>query len=392
MRILFYGNQGNQPFRIARWLRQKGLDVKLYLPKNLPHSRSLPEWENPELRNNYPNWIKTYHHSWFNDFFPPRCIRKEAKKYDILFTTGVHHIVSALKIDLPIVFNPRGGDITQLPFFSDLRSELMSFFYRRRISLVSLILTVQEDCIWAARLLGISDKVKFFPVLVDSDQIRLDIDNELLEELEKKYEKYDYVFLNLSRKNLNPSKPDYKGNEKFLKAFKKLTNKNDNVSIKLILGMHGTNVSDFEDTVAALDLDRYCDYVEHLPLPKLHAYLSLSNGIVFDQFGYILKSFGGIGQETLSLGNVLVCSTDTSDNLFKKNYGDNCPLLYAFTVDEIFNQMEKIINLDKTKLDDIRKRSEEWAYKYLHWENRIEELIDILKEVKEDNNRNGKQL
>ncbi|MFX0203895.1 MAG: glycosyltransferase [Candidatus Hodarchaeota archaeon] len=210
------------------------------------------------------------------------------------------------------------------------------------------------------------------------------IDDEFHRNIEKSYENYDFVFFNPSRKNLDPNRPDYKGNEKFLKAFKLFLNKYPNVKVRLVLGMHGKHVNQFLNLVHQLELIKYCDFIEHLPLPKLHAYMSLKNTIVFDQFrqsSWESGHLGGIQREALSLGSVLVTAKNVGSENFLSIYGKNCPLFPALSVEDIAKAMEEVVNCSKNELRIIQEHAKGWAYKYLHWENRIDHLIDILEAV-----------
>ncbi len=381
MKILFIGNQGNTGFRFTFWLRQKGIDASLLIPKQLKNKRSLPENDMPSIKDNYPEWIIQYKEKIFPYLYPSSSLRRLSRNYDLILTTG-DYILPVLLLKKPIGFFPVGSDLTQFPFQSNpLINEIYSYLYRRRINNVSRIFTVQSDCIWSARILGQGNKIDLFPFLVDTKNIKNNINYGLLEKLKMKYGKYDLVFFNPTRKNMDKGKVDYKGSEKILNAFKKFQEKTKK-NVKMIAGLHGEHAEMFEKMVDSCNLKEYVDYTGHLSLPELHAYMSMDNVVTFDQFTINLNTLGGIQREALALGSIIISSTDVHTKEFKESYGDGCPLLTAFSEEQILMQMEKLAGMTKDKLNRMSYNAVEWADKYIHWESRIDELIVKLEELK----------
>jgi glycosyltransferase involved in cell wall biosynthesis len=388
MKILFYGNQDNTGYRLARWLRHKGHRTQLVLRAQAVDARSRLEWEDQALEGNYPRWAETFVYRKWHRLWPPRQVAEKVAQHDVLLTSGFH-IVPALTLDMPVVFKPVGYDLTQMPFKSDrLRDELLSFVYRRRIRRVARILTSHRDCMCAARLLGCAERTREFPMPVDVQEIRREIDQPLLQKITETYAHFDLVFLNLSRKNLDADAVDYKGTDKLLRAFAQILPGSE-MKIRIVLGAHGNHVSECKRLVNRLDLNRYVDYVEHLPVQRLHAYLSLKNGIVFDQFGRIAINLGGMARESLALGNIVLGHTNPASPAFKRMYGYGCPILYAHTEEEIADQIRRILAMNRSERDRVRRRSARWAEESLHWEQRVEDLIAILREVCREDRTNG---
>jgi len=369
--------------------------------------KALPEWDNPSLAGNYPSWVYEFYQrekgsqkllhkiskSKFlpifiiekinkRDFFPPEEIKKISRNYDLVFTSG-KNIISALNFDIPVVFRSLGSDMARLPFScGNLYQEALSYTLRKRIKKISCIIAQQEDTIWSARFLGVLDKLRFFPIPVDIDDINANTDKDLLRKLNEKYSSYDHVFFLPARKVINPNHSAYKGAEKFLKAFKKLKHKHKNIDIKVVSIMRGSGDGNFRRLIKSMQLEKYFDHIEGiLPTYKLSAYMKIRNCVVFDDFGFTNKThLTGISREALSVGAVVVDIVDTEYSHFKRLYRKNCPLLHADDEEAIFKQMERIVSMDSNELENIRKRSISWAYKHLHWEKRIDELIDILEE------------
>src|SRR6056297_2121730 len=405
MRVLFYGNNGNIGFRITQWLREKGIDAQLFISQDEVSSRNLPEWEDPALKNNYPDWIHVYKsprfsptlllHSSFYEFLkglfffrkmhrlknykPAKSVLKQIDKHDIVITTGTN-VVEVLYSSKPIIYIPIGRDITQVPFSADsFRDELFSYLYRHRIKRISSIISCQKDIVWAARLLQVGNRVKKIPGLfVDVYKNEKNINKEYLQEINKKYKGYDFVFLNTTRKNLDPSKVNYKGNDKLLRAYKMFIATNQSKKVVMLSGIHGHNVEKFKEMVEELNLEQHIEYLDHLSLPFLHAYFSLPNAIVFDQFTYNKDNLNGTQRESLALGRITVSSTNPSTETFQKAYGKDCPVFYAYSEEEIYQAMKQVASFSNDYLKQKEKEIKKWTYMNLHWENRIHELINLM--------------
>jgi glycosyltransferase involved in cell wall biosynthesis len=381
MRILFFGNQGNTGYRFGRWLREAGYEVKLLIPDNLKYERSYPEWEDPALKDQYPEWIQIYRENRYPYLFLNAFVRKTARDYDLVMVTGFH-ILPLLKLDKPLVFLPVGADLSQMPFWTGRWvEELEAWLYRRRIGKLSLILTEQEDCIWAARLLGVGDKVRRFPFLIDLNQINHSVNNELALQLSEKYQAYDRIFFNPSRKNLDPARRDYKGAEKLLRAFKRYIEDYQSSRVLMISGLHGLHKEEYRNMVTEMKLDSHIEYTGQLALPDLYAYYSLDNVVVFDQFTENLNTLGGIQREAMAMGCPVVSSTDVYTRQFIAGYGPGCPLIPAFDEEEILNAMKKLTRLEQEEMDQYRESVKNWALRYLHYENRMSRFTGLLEEA-----------
>ncbi|GEM_PF-1597746 len=351
MKILFVGNQGNTGYRIVKWLNQAGVDATLLFPYNFNHSRSFPEWEDPQLKGRYPSWILTYRETrWPYLFLNPK-IKKMARQYDLILTTGFL-VLPVLRVNKPVVFLPAGRDLSQMPFWSGkLVARLHGLLYSRRIHKVRAILSEQEDCVWSARLLGVGDRVYRFPFLTDMDGIEQGINEDLRQQLLEKYRDYECIFFNPTRKNMDPGRMDYKGVDKLLMAYRRFMDLHPDKPVVMVSGLHGLHPEAFREKVRQLGLESYMEYTGHLTLPDLHAWLSLEKVVVFDQFSYNLNALGGLQREAMALGRLVVSSTDIRSREFVKAYGAGCPLIPAFDQGEIVAAMEKVAyngSLEKT--------------------------------------------
>ena len=86
-RILFFGNTGNIGFRFSTWLRKKGYEVNLFYQKTSSMSEN-SKWENPLLKDCYPDWIRFSKKSRFPFFMPSLALKKGSNSFDVILTTG----------------------------------------------------------------------------------------------------------------------------------------------------------------------------------------------------------------------------------------------------------------------------------------------------------------
>jgi len=384
MRVLVYGNQGNLGYRLVRWLRQRDVEAVLYLDAKGQHQRSRPEWEDPELRNGYPDYIRTYRRrpGILGKLYPPRCVARAAKNVDAVISSG-YYVIGALTLPKPVIFIPVGGDLTQIPFRAKKPQDIpVVCAYWKRIRNVARILTAQEDCVWAARLIGVGERVVPFPIPVDVGHIQRTLNASLLEEISQRYSGYSRVFFCPARKNLDPSRPAYKGQEKLLEGLDGALRRHPHANVRIVMGLHGHHARSFRSALEKTSLPSVCDFVGHLPLPDLHAYMQMSNVVVFDQFGSCAsRSLGGIARESLSLGAPVICGTETACREFEESYGAGCPLIPAFSVDDIAATAARFLGNGACEDDHLPRASIQWARQHLDWRNRIDEVIRELRSV-----------
>jgi len=381
MRILFVGNQGNTGYRFVKWLISEGVDARLIFPAHNGHERSMPEWENPALKGSYPEWMMTYRESRYPYLIPHRRLKKEARHYDLILTTGFH-ILPVLSLKKPVVLLPVGRELSQMPFWSHrLVYELHSYLYRKRAGRIRLILTDQEDCLWAGRLLGLADRVVRYPFLIDTEAIENNVNEALKAELQQHYGHYDAVFFHPTRKNMDAGRVDYKGGEKLLRAYRQFLDQQGAANVLMVSGLHGLDSERFRSLATDLGLEDHIRWTGHLSLPDLHAWFSLNNVVVFDQFGHNLNALSGIQREAMAFGRPVVSSTDTGTREFQHAYGAHCPLVRAFDEQEIHTAMTRYASPSGWATKHDASASRRWIRQYVDYRSRIDELVQLLKGI-----------
>ncbi len=382
MKVLFFGNQDNLGYTYVTWLRSRGVDASLAFYRYNTADRSKISWVDEDFDEDKATWIIKYNRVPILRFFRhKRAKRKLIEECDLIISSG-EEILEVLQYNKPIVFIPTGIDLSSYPFrCSSLKDEVLSYLYRKRISKVNKILIAQSDCIWAARLIGVGTKVIRWPLLVDANNTKNNLDRGYANKLKEKYQTYDFVLLSSTRKNLNPNSHNYKATEKVLPAFRKFIDDNPEKNIRIVFGMHGHDVEQFQELVYKYDLDSYSDYIDHLPAPKLHAFFTLDNLFVFDQFTENeYDSLNGTLREALSVGAIVFTSTNVKSKNFEAVYGKGCEAVVAVSENEIYEGLSHLSSLSKDEIVSIRSNNERWLYNSIHWEKRIDEFINILKD------------
>ena len=410
MKVLFYGNHLKH-YYLAKWLRSWGHECDLYLlDRNNPSS--LPEWSDPSVSGNYPEWVHERYRgrsiiarlsrrlgnfgwlpmAWVprlnpRDFAPPRDVKQAARGYDLAFTSGRGNIIPALGLDVPVVFRAVGSDMSKLPFESGSPYfEALSYAFRRRVRKVASIVAYQEDTVWSARFLGVFDRLRYFSVPTDVHAMDAAVDTQLRDELNERYAAYDCVYFLPSRKILDPNNPAYKGSEKVLRAFARLVAEHPNVRLLSIAA--GGQEAEYRRLVGELGLTESCEEVtgfsdayNYLPMPQLSAYVQMDNAVVLNDFGYTKTHLTGIARETLSLGGVLMDGVDPTAAHFLNLYAEGCPMLPAETEEAIYQQLKATLEMGPPGRSALRAKAKEWALSNLHWENTLERLVGILEEA-----------
>lgn len=332
MRILVAGNLVNTGYQISKLLREKGIDAELLVKKN-----DLPI-NDPKTFDNiveYPDWFKFWDGTRKNWIFK---ITSIMKKYDIIHASTELPIF-ALFSRKPYLAMTTGADIHELAHENSFRGLLLRQAYKR------------------------AKVVVFTGTFMHPSIIKLKIRNAVFIPLLWDYTKFSPKRNTVNDNNkitiFHPTNHDWndKGNDKFLRAFVRLTKKFDN--IHLILIKRGR---DFESSIKILD-NSYSQG-KFTILPQTLAQKDLSEwynkaDVIVDQF--IVGSIGLIGQEAMACEKPVISYID--QQLYKKFYGEVPPIISAHTEDEIYCSLLQLVN-DKNTIIEIGIESRKWLLKY----------------------------
>ena len=65
-------------------------------------------------------------------------------------------------------------------------------------------------------------------------------------------------------------------------------------------------------------------------------------------------------------------------------HGEGCPLFSAYTENEIYTQLKKIISLDAHEKDLLRNNAIKWSRNNLHYKNIMHKYVDIFSKIISD--------
>jgi glycosyltransferase involved in cell wall biosynthesis len=205
------------------------------------------------------------------------------------------------------------------------------------------------------------------------------VDRALLDELTTRYQRFERIFLWLSRVDFRDrSSPMYKGTDKFIRAAAQVVA--DGANVRVVIGAHGHDSEAARKLVGDLGIGDHVDWVSHLPFRELITYLSIPNAVVFDELTHLNVVSSGLSREALSVGAVVVRSH--SAILTNAGYGSSdCPVRHAVTQADAYENMKLVLSWTSEQLENEKTRSIHWAERYLSPDSRIGALVSILSEA-----------
>jgi glycosyltransferase involved in cell wall biosynthesis len=335
MKILYAGNLANVGYYHVKKLRQKGVDIELVMETN-PPAASDPFLRDKDLKE-YPNWIRFYDKnlsSWKLDLI--RIMRES--QYDLIHAHVELPIFSYLSRKKFIV-TTLGSDLTEMAFSNSIRGFLLRRAYRK----AKMIL--YNNPIEPSLLDNLKIKRKFFLPII------FDIFNDF------KLQKFSNKFFSNKFVIFHPSSHiwDVKGNDKLIIAYANFLKTYPN-SILICINV-GQDVDKSKKLVQNLGIHKNVQFIQRLNVQGLNYYYNLAT-VVADQF--ILHGLGGIGFETLCCEKPLI--TLCSEDAYKNMHSEPPPIFSAFTIEEIYHQLEYIHNYSNIK--EIGRRGKNWLNKF----------------------------
>lgn len=374
MKINVVGDVLTMPYSLAKSLKKKNVEIKLFLNSFHIDESYNPVWEDSHLdKTGLPDWIETQDVSLLK-----LCLRKKNERQflrrladcDLIHALGESCIWASFT-DKPYVFQSYGFDLDYMPFNKGtLKLKILSHLLRRGIRNASQIL-VSPYQRTSLEKLGISDsQFSYHYWGIDTNKYKK-IDSSLGKEIRDKF-KVDLIFFHPTRHEWGSSKKIDKGNDKLLLAFSNYL-KNTEKKALLILIEKGNDASKSKSIINELGLNKNVLWIKQIDKKELIEYYSISD-LVFDQF-----SVGGFGQiflESMAVG----VPTVTYFKGYEKLYTELPPAINVFSSKEIFAQMVKLSN-DPEKRREIGNRSREWMLKYLDWDVISDKYLNCYQEI-----------
>lgn len=396
MRIAFLGNQGNNAFRLCRWVRDSGVEADLLRLVGDKNQRSSPESIDPSLATGTaPPWIQVLDWNPEADLGLASALRKpEANeharaiedRYDVAVTSGRRGLLAGRSIRrIPVVHLSLGSEVTDLPRKLTLRGvegrdRVRSLYARQALSQARAVITSYSRTVRTLIDLGHRSKTRLWGFPEDIEGNRSRIDEAMRAELDARYADYEVVFIWLSRLNfLDPDAGDYKGAERFLDAYERIVREHPQRRVRAIIGQHGHHADEFVERVEQKGLRDHIDFVPHLPYWQLLTTMSLRNGAVFDLIDLRLGTLGGVCREALSAGALLAMAIDrVSMDAF---YGADCPILDTPDTEACHQAMLQLLDMSVTEKEAYREQLGAWALRHVDRHARVDLFLRIVEEA-----------
>lgn len=371
IRILFWGNQGNVNYRLASYLRRCNVECELVNLHKKMNARSNPSFVDPNFSLETSPWFRVCQGPFDAAFF-----QEIERNFDLVFASG-HRGISAAEsfayTSVPVIVHTTGP--MNIPATD--QSDDDSHSKLSTLEKASLILTAHPETYARLEALGFEDKVRFQLPLLDMDDIASKANGALHVELRKKYRGYDRVFAWFSRNLTEPEDPTYKGTELFIEAAARYLIEHPRDKVRIVFGNHGPNAKQALDMLRSHGVLDHTDLVGHLDFPDLAAYLKLPNLVLFDNLAQGTIS-SGIFRDAMCLGTVLVRHIVVQDATLA--YGKAPPVFDASDMASCLAAMEKAAEMSTRAMKMHQKKTREWARETLHWEGRINNYIELLRE------------
>lgn len=387
MKIALYGNVCNNYYTLAKALRQNlNIDAHLYLNHKVD-IQNLPESDDPELRNNYPDWIH-YSRQWDPVLFFKKLDRtfiRELNKYDVVFVSEFG-VMLAPYLKARTLFYVTGADLTQLPFpakfshrfknlFDRLKWEYFAFHQKRGIRKCTRILT-QPFFPFANALQELNVEKEriskcYFPLLMDTNVITANENaiNEIDEFNKKLLEPFKFIILHPSRINLDTSRGgvdsgQWKGNDNLLRGldiFIKKYNVQD-ICVAMPDRIFSPDIPKAKEIIQELGIQDNIVWLKP-PVPagfsrkELMNFYSLSH-LVADEFA--TGWFGSIVVEGMACKKPAFCYVD--EEVMKQLYPWH-PIISVKNPEDIAEQIA-VFYFDVAKRIAHGEISREWAVKF----------------------------
>lgn len=326
MRVNLYGNVCNNAYVIAKFLRHTGVDAHLFVERGFPW---LPEHEDPELENAYPDWIHVT-----GDLRPRRYGLFDRQFVRRLGECDIAHVfywgpIWARKTGRPFVFQAYGGDLHVLPFLNDSWHHRYLAARQRcgiqAADVVFLTSTRVRFCWEAVTKLGL-ERTRYMPLPIDANRFRPLAASEV-RRMRTAYEA-DWIFFHPTRQLWSrPAVWEDKANDRIFRAFARFLKETGRRAV-LIAIEHGPDVAASKRLVEELGIAHQVQWIRPKKRHELVAFYNVADAVI-DQFS--LGDYGGCAFEAWACGKPVFLYLDLSGELSREDPA----VINVRTVDEI---------------------------------------------------------
>jgi glycosyltransferase involved in cell wall biosynthesis len=410
MKVHLYGNVLNLAFITTKMLRAKGVDAILFLDNTSPVQQDYPWWDDPSInKGNLPNWIKYY--DTFPIFaFPNKTTRKMISDFsecDVAFVSCFGPIV-AMKAKVPFVFVSAGSDLNMIDLWQDIKvafndstdylskfKKLIKIIFYSPLQKKAIVKHCDKILIGMGfqynnyiKKFKLEHKTSLMNLPKDINDFNIPIDDEL----NQKYKKYKVVYFMLSRHSWFSVWNEYKGNDKFIKAYAQFY-KEYQPNALFICSTKGIDIIKSKELVKELGIENAIEWVDDMPKYILKKYQSLKNMVMIDNFWHdqwfvkfpadkLMPKVGfGFGSvESLAAKRPLL--TSFTDYEFYNN--EEPPILKAFTINEIYNKLVESYTMTNDELNELGEKGFQFVTKWYDNNSPNNKILDFITTVYEE--------
>ncbi len=384
MRIALVGNMNNNLFSLARYLRDIGQDVRLYIFNRNPshfHPSTDTFSDDYITFTEYLDWSKeTFHfQNWIR-------ISEKFSKYHIVICDGIapaFFYKAGINVDF---FIPFGGDLYSLPFYkpqNNLKFWLAKI--KRLLTHGSFILPkesialaqlngirkskylVSLDTSWEEVISKIESRHNWIKLPIPIVYNRLDFknvdvkQNEHLQIFNKLRAKNELLIFSHSRHywknhdNLKVDRVSNKGNDIFIQAFAGYL-KVTKALAHLVLLEYGPDVDFSKELIRKLQIENAVTWLPIQPRKNIMYMISLSD-LIANEF---VNSWigGGVIYEALAIGKPLIGFRDDS-RYIQKGFKNLYPMINAKSEQEIVKALN-LFSENQKIYQDMGREGKDW--------------------------------
>jgi glycosyltransferase involved in cell wall biosynthesis len=374
MRIKMYGGALTISYNIAKFLKERGIDVTLYVDADSEFPSYNISWEDEDLKKGYPPWVKQVDVR-LNRIMAPganeKSFLKELSDCDLLHMHGEGALWASFT-DRPYLYQSYGYDLDQMPFkFNDLRAIVLAQLCRRAVKKSDFIIIAPHQTGFAKRL-GVDSKAKYVPYPVDCGKYRK-VDSPLRTEI-LKGRACGLLLFHPTRQEWLSEDTNNKGNDRLMRAFKIFSARSGKKPV-LVMIEKGRDLPESKRLCRELGIDKDVIWLKEVDKKRLIELYSVSD-VMLDQF--TLGSFGLIVLEAMS------CSLPVFAYVkgYESCYDDPLPVVSAKEPEDI---AEKLLDIteNKERLASLGSRTRQWVVKYHNKDVGITRYIDIYNSILE---------
>ncbi len=373
MKILHVGNLANNSYKLAKFQRILGCDAHLELHNYQLSTGDNPAKEDPELLNNFPDWIyvnsKAVEPTFMNriNLFKrgARFIKrthagiKKGCTYDVIHAQAGSPIYAQFWSRDKFFSQCTGSDLRDVAF----RKSFEGFLLRRAYQKSKCVFFTNIDHWKYLEELNIKNTC-FLPNPLDLNymkNIKADV----------KYQGYDFVIFHPVRHSWKTPYLDMKstkGNNKLINGFAKFVKKK-RVNALLVLLNSGPDVAASQALIHKLGIQENTKFISRQNKEGLLHHIKACD-LVADQFE--IGAFGGAALEAMGCGKPLLTYADKTS--LTKCYGDHPRIFNAFTDEEIYESLCESID---SPLDSVGEELMRWMSLKHDWEKVSQMVLDV---------------